>query len=72
MRKEHPQLSALYEEYHRTLDLDRKLEITVALTEEILGPVGGPWRSNEVIFHYNDLNSELYEQEKQAVLDLVF
>ena len=37
------------EDFYRTKDLKKKLEISEELTELVLAPIGGPWRKGEVL-----------------------
>lgn len=72
MKKEHPETYNLFQEYHSTLDLKKKLEITKSLTKLILEPIGGPWKKGEVIFQPKNWEKELMIIEKEYLIKQVF
>ena len=49
LQQQEPELSGIIQEFQMTFNLERKTELTHALTEAVLAPIGGMWQRGEVL-----------------------
>lgn len=72
MKEQHPEVYNLFEAFEKTSVLEEKLSITKRLNKEVLKKIGGPWRKNEILFHYADHSQGYSDEAKSYVVNLVF
>lgn len=72
MEKDYPKMYALFDAFESTQDLKEKMAIINKLNHTVLNKIGGPWKSDEILFHYADSNDTYSEEEKKSIIDLIF
>jgi len=72
MQAKDPETYQLFTSFVKTFDLAKQIEITKKLNIAVLAKIGGPWRNNEILFHYKDPFDEFNDEEKQQIENLIF
>lgn len=62
LRHHEPEIYEAMVEFYATHDLERQVEITCAISEQVLAPVDGMWRNDEILAFGDESSEELQER----------
>ena len=62
LQRNEPEIFEAIAEFYTTQDLERQAEIAHAISEQVLAPVGGMWRKDEILA-FGDENSENLQEQ---------
>jgi hypothetical protein len=72
IQRNDPKIYQIMCEFYETHDLHRKLDLTIALTNHVLEPIGGPWKKGEVLAFPLDEKEQRLSQKAKVVMDALF
>ena len=72
MKSDSPETYALFEAFNQTTDLKEKVSITKQINQAVLANIGGPWKENEILFHYLDEDANYTSSQMAEIIALIF
>jgi hypothetical protein len=66
LQSREPEIYTAMAQFYATSDLEEQIEIQRALSQQILAPIGGPWRGDELLAFGDEDVSDLQERGRRV------